>query len=123
MGLIRYLLDSVILIDHLNKIQAATDYIYRNHNYCAISVVTRVEVLVPYQGKAAEAVLRLLNSFPSLVIDAEVADRAAVLRRVFKWKLPDAFQAALAEKHVLKLVTRNTRDFPASQLEWVETPY
>jgi predicted nucleic acid-binding protein len=122
-GLIRYLLDSVILIDHLNQIQAATNYIYQNHDYCAISVVTRAEVLVPYQGKGALAILRLLNSFPSLAIDAEVADAAAVLRRTFKWKLPDAFQAALAEKHALKLITRNTKDFPAEKLKWVETPY
>lgn len=123
MGLIQYLLDSVIVIDHLNGIRAATEYISQHHDYCAISVITRSEVLVPYAEKAAKPILRLLNSFPSLVIDPEVADRAAAMRREHKWKLPDAFQAALAQKFALKLVTRNTKDFPPASFDFVLAPY
>ena len=44
-------------------------------------------------------------------ITVEVADLAATLRRTQRWKLPDALQAAVAIRHDLVLVTRNTRDF------------
>ena len=123
MGLIKFLLDSVILIDHLNGNRDATSYIYQHHDYCAISVITRAEVLVPYMGKTADPILRLLNSFPSLPIDADIADLAAGFRRTHRWKLPDAFQAALAKQHSLTLVTRNTKDFPVVKYKWVVTPY
>jgi len=122
-GLTKFLLDSVILIDHLSGTRAATDYIYEHHDYCAISVITRAEVLVPYVDKAADPILRLLNSFRSLAIDAEAADLAAEFRRKHSWKLPDAFQAALAKQHRLTLVTRNTKDFPTAKFKWVATPY
>jgi predicted nucleic acid-binding protein len=51
------------------------------------------------------------------------ADRAADLRRRFKWRLPDAFQAASAQIHGLKLATRNTRDFPPREHSFVVVPY
>ena len=44
-------------------------------------------------------------------------------RRRNGWKLPDAFQAALAQLHNLKLATRNTRDFPPQQYLFVVVPY
>lgn len=120
---VKYLLDSVIVIDHLNGISAATNYLMTTHGMCAISVITRAEVLVPFDAKHAPPILRLLNGFPSLAIDAEIADSAAHLRRVHKWKLPDAFQAALAQKHELTLITRNTRDFPPAKFRFVNIPY
>ena len=58
-----------------------------------------------------------------LGIDTEVADLAAALRRANRWKLPDAFQAALARRHGLKLATRNVRDFPPERFDFVEAPY
>ena len=111
------------MIDHLNANRAATEYIAKFHKDCYISVITRAEVLVPYEGNAAEPILRLLDSFPSLAIDPLVADRAAILRRMHRWKLPDAFQAALAETHSLQFVTRNTRDFPPAKFSFVIEPY
>ena len=57
------------------------------------------------------------------MITKEVADLAAVLRRQHRWKLPDAFQAALAQTHKLRLATRNTRDFPAEKFAFVSVPY
>ncbi len=68
-------------------------------------------------------VASLLDRFPSLPIDLAIADLAARLRRRFRWKLPDAFQAALAQYHGLVLVTRNTRDFPPDKFDFVEIPY
>ena len=52
-----------------------------------------------------------------------MADLAAVLRREHGWKLPDAFQAALAQHYGVTLATRNTKDFPPSRYEFVVVPY
>ncbi|MBN1699348.1 MAG: hypothetical protein JW881_17645 [Spirochaetales bacterium] len=49
--------------------------------------------------------------------------KAAETRRLFRLKLPDAFQAALAIKHSLRLATRNTRDFWEEVHQWVTIPY
>lgn len=43
------LLDSVILIDHFNGIQSATEFIADNFNQCAISAITYAEVLTGFE--------------------------------------------------------------------------
>ncbi len=122
MGL-KLLLDSVILIDHLNGIRAATEYLAKEHLTCSISVITRAEVLTGYATQDQEPIKRFLDLFPSLTIDQETADLAACLRREYKWKPPDAFQAALSKIHGMTLVTRNIKDFPISRFKFVIKPY
>jgi predicted nucleic acid-binding protein len=117
------LLDSVILIDHFNRVEAATLYLEDVHGQSVISVITRAEVLSGFDERGAAAALRLLERFPTLPIDEPAADLAASLRREHRWRLPDAFQAALARLHGLKLATRNTRDFPPEQFDFVVVPY
>ena len=118
------LLDSVILIDHFNDIDKATDYLRSVRTDAVLSVVTRAEVLVGFESeKARSRGAALLNHFACLPITVEIADRAAVLRRNRGWKLPDAFQAALAKQHSLSLSTRNIRDFDADQHPFVVVPY
>lgn len=116
------LLDSVIFIDHLNGHDAATEFLETLQN-ASISVITRAEVLAGLSAGAMDPVRRLLDRYPTLPIDLEAADLAASLRRSHNWKLPDAFQAALAQRHLLKLATRNTRDFPPSKHSFVIVPY
>jgi hypothetical protein len=65
----------------------------------------------------------LLDAYPALAITADIADLAAQWRRERRLKLPDALQAAVAERHGLVLVTRNTRDFPAGGEAPVLVPY
>jgi hypothetical protein len=117
------LLDSVILIDHFNGVVQATDYLSRWRKVAAISVITRAEVLTGFHAHGVHLALKLLDAFPTLVIDTPVADLAAQLRSEHRWKLPDAFQAALAVHHNLRLVTRNIRDFPPDRHPFVEVPY
>jgi predicted nucleic acid-binding protein len=116
------LLDSVILIDHLNGIQPAAEYL-RGLKQASISPVTRTEVLSGKTSMRDASASTLLDLYPTLVIDREIADRAAELRRQYRWRLPDAFQAALAQIHGLKLATRNTRDFPPDRHPFVVVPY
>ena len=119
-----YLLDTVIIIDHLNGIPAATEWLESDgKEKSAISVITRAEVLAGIENDERERVERLLASFECLTITSTVADKAAELRREYRWKLPDAFQAALTTNHQLKLVTRNTRDFPPEKHSFVVVPY
>ena len=119
----KYLLDSVIVIDHLNGIGAATSLIQRHGRDLAISAITRVEVLAGLDDEAAELAAALLDQFPFLPMDAAVADEAARIRRRTRLRLPDAVQAATALRHGLELMTRNTRDFAAGKFPFVVVPY
>ena len=122
--MIKRLLDSVILIDHLNGIRKASQYILGlTAHETAISVISRAEILSGVETKDEGEVRALLNQFPVFIIDRMIADLAASLRKKNKWKLPDAFQAALCLHHGVKLITRNTRDFNPKKHPFVEIPY
>lgn len=118
------LLDSVILIDHFNGIEQATAYVDGLGEEACISVVTRAEVLVGFsKGETLRRARSVLDALPLLSIVRSDADKAARLRRRYGWKLPDAFQAALAQRHGLTLATRNTRDFDPDVHAFVDIPY
>jgi hypothetical protein len=118
------LLDSVILIDHFNNISVASTFIADlNPAKTAISVISYAEMLVGFDDEAAEKAKALLAHYEILNIDKAIAEKAAALRRRYGWKLPDAFQAALALFHHLRLCTRNTKDFDPQKHSFVEIPY
>jgi len=118
------LLDSVILIDHFNDIAEASTFIAGlDPGKTAISVITYAEILVGFEDETAEEAKTLLNHYEILSIDTVIAEKTAELRRRHGWKLPDAFQAALALHHRLRLCTRNTKDFNPKKHSFVEVPY
>lgn len=119
----KYLVDSVILIDHLNNIQEASAFLAQNFDQITISVITRAEVLAGCAAKTLPKVKNLLNQFQTLSMLEGDADKAAEIRSKFKIKLPDAIQAAIAENHKLHLVTRNTKDFSHKKFKNVLVPY
>jgi predicted nucleic acid-binding protein len=119
----RYLLDSTVLIDHLNGSAHATRWLSAlPDGNAVISVIARAEVLVRARA-SHEAVKVLLDEYLCLPIDVEIADRAAAFRQQWKWKLPDAFQAAIAEHYALVLATRDQRDFGKASALQVKIPY
>ncbi|MGB7412596.1 MAG: PIN domain-containing protein, partial [Thermosynechococcaceae cyanobacterium] len=120
---VRFLLDSVILIDHFNGINAATQYLREYQNHCVLSVITRAEILTGFAPQQAIVAIQLLNQFPTLEMTVQIADLAAQLRRQERWRLPDAIQAAFAQLYQLQLVTRNTKDFPVKKYDFVVVPY
>lgn len=120
---LKYLLDSVVLIDHFNGVAAATAFLSENGARCAISVITRAEVLAGFDQRSEALARELLDQFPAMPITSEIADLGARLRRTQRWKLPDALQAAVATHHKLTLVTRNTRDFRTGGELEVLIPY
>ena len=120
----RYLIDTVIIIDHLNGIERATEWLASlRTGEAAISVITRAETLAGARPLERGAMSLLLDAYPCLPIDVDCADLAADFRRHNRWKLPDAFQAALASVNALRLATRNTRDFSEEKHGFVHIPY
>jgi hypothetical protein len=118
------LLDSVILIDHLNDLPQANRFILSlDPALTAISVITRAEILVGVEPKDMSLVKALLDQYHLLIIDKDIADLAATLRKENNWRLPDAFQASLSVYHKIKLATRNTKDFDPHKYDFVEMPY
>jgi predicted nucleic acid-binding protein len=122
--MIERLIDSVIIIDHLNGIDKATQFISSLHpEKTAISVITRAEILVGIEDEQKGLVKALLDQYHIFNIDKAVADLSAELRKAHHWKLPDAFQAAISIRNNVKLTTRNTKDFNPKKHDFVEIPY
>lgn len=119
----KFLLDSTVLIDHLNGLTQATEWLSKlGHGEALISVITRAEVLVKAAEKWEE-VSAFLDEYGCLSIGPDEADMAAGLRNRHRMKLPDAFQAALARSQELTLVTRDTGDFKGIEDLEVRIPY
>jgi predicted nucleic acid-binding protein len=107
----KYLLDSTILIDHLNGLKPATQWLSGlKQDEAMISVITRAEVLTK-AGDKWEEVAALLDEYDCLSIGPDEADLAAGARNRYRLKLPDAFQAVLAQNEELSFVTRDAGDF------------
>lgn len=122
--MIHRLLDSVILIDHLNRVDKASRFVRGlDPQKTAISVIARAEILVGIEQKDMHQVKALLNQYQLFTIDRSIADLGAWLRKEHGWRLPDALQAALAKHHHVKLVTRNTKDFDPKKHDFIEVPY
>ena len=122
--MLKRLLDSVILIDHFNNIQKATKFVLDlDPKETAISVISRAEILAGFAEDESKFAKSLMDQYALLTIEKDIADEAARWRRMQGWKLPDAFQAALAIHHHIKISTRNTKDFNPLKHHFVEIPY
>lgn len=120
---VRYLVDSVILIDHFNGIEDATRFLSEHGAECAISVIARAEALTGFDDAMTPVARTLLDRFETLPVTIEIGDQAARMRRAHRWKLPDALQAATATAAGLTLVTRDARAFGTSDAVSVLVPY
>ncbi len=108
----KYLVDSNIIIYHLNKDSIATEFLSEHYEEIAISQITFVEVLSFAFSLAEEKDVReLLNTFKIFDIDSKISNQAVENRKLKKIKVPDNIIAATAQSHGLTLVTRNIKDF------------
>lgn len=118
--------DSNIIIDALAGFEPARKEIHRavqGGSRAWISRMVWIEVL----SKGSQASLRkaedFLIGFGVDELDADIADRAAVLRRERpRLKSPDAIILASALVRGRILVSRNIKDFPAN-MPGVRIPY
>lgn len=114
--------DTNILVDYLNGIPAAKREL-EQYEEVTISLVTWMEVLAGADDAKEEAVARdFLSQFNIQSLDKSVAERAIKIRRQHKLKLPDAIIWGTAMELGWMLVTRNTRDFPATN-PGIRVPY
>ena len=108
----KYLLDSNVLIYHLNGLEAATSFLESNGGKSSLSFITVIEVMsFNYSKHEREVVKTFLNGFKRFNVDNAVIDITSALRHSTKIKLPDCIIAATAISNDLTLVTRNTSDF------------
>jgi predicted nucleic acid-binding protein len=115
------LFDTNILIDYLSGVVEARAELERYPDR-AISVITWMEVMAGSTPEDEAQIRAFLMTFLNLSITAAAAERAVVLRRKWRIKLPDAIIQATAEVGDRLLITRNTRDFP-SGVPGVRVPY
>jgi hypothetical protein len=115
------LFDTCILIDYLLGIPKARVEC-EQHADRAISIITWMEVLAGATDDNEDDARTFLLNFRPVPLMPEVAERAIAIRRANKIKLPDAIIQATAEVEGRVLITRNTRDFPASAAG-IRVPY
>ena len=108
----KYLVDSNIIIYHLNGEKVATDFILSNLHQSAISRITYIEVLsFDFAEDELMAVKELLECFEVLDTSKAIAVQCLKNRRNRKIKLPDNLIASTAQINDLVLVTNNVADF------------
>jgi predicted nucleic acid-binding protein len=118
--------DSNIVIDALAGYPPAKAEIRRaisSGNRAWISRLVWIEVLSKGAVRNLRDAEAFLSGFAVDELDAEIADRAAALRRERpRLKSPDAVILATALVRGRVLVTRNIKDFPA-QMPGIRVPY
>ena len=116
-----YLLDTNILIYHLNKsipVQSIEKIRQILKNHFNISIISKMELLgfrrhSPQSYKKSES---FLENAVIIGLDDEIVDTVIQLRRNKRIKLPDAIIAATARVNQWTLVTRNENDFSGIEL-------
>lgn len=121
-----YSFDANILIDALMDHRPAHDELRRATTSGArlwVSRIAWIEVMSKGTDAVVRDALRFLGRFAIDEIDEETSLRAASLRRERpRLKSPDAIILASAQVRGRVLITRNTRDFPAS-MPGIRVPY
>jgi len=114
----KYLIDSNIIIYHLNQEPIATQFLRDRYKDIAISQITFIEVLSFEFSEMVEKDIRvLLATFTILDVTHAIANQAITNRKIKKIKIPDNLIASTAMINNLVLVTRNTKDFKALDIE------
>ena len=118
----RYLIDSNIIIYHLNNDKIATEFLVENIDYCAISIITYIEVLsFDFQRVQSKNIAKtLLECFEMIEVGKDIASQSIGNRKIKKIKLPDNVIASTAQVNNLILVTRNTKDFKLLDIELLD---
>jgi predicted nucleic acid-binding protein len=108
----KFLVDTNIIIYHLNGTPVATDWLLCRQGSLAISVITKIEVLsYPLEPEEEVLVLEFLKQFDLHYVTDEIIEATIQLRRKRKIKTPDAVIAATALVQGLYVCTRNISDF------------
>jgi predicted nucleic acid-binding protein len=118
-----YLLDTNIIIQCFRRTSGFLDLLasLARDDVLYISVMTRVEIIRGMQERERDATYYLLDSFETIAVSSEIADKAGELIRIWRkhgvvLEDMDALIAATAINHGLALVTTNGKHFPMHDL-------
>ena len=118
----RAIIDSDVLIDYLQGLEKAKKELAK-YSKREISIISWMEVLVGADSPKEESECRdFLSSFSTHPLSVDIAGEAVRIRKEFRIRLPDAIVWATARTEGCLLVTRNSKDFPASE-PGVRIPY
>lgn len=108
----KYLVDSNIIIYHLNGEKIASDFLQSHYLEICLSRLTFIEVLsFDFSEEERLKVIELLKTFAIIDTSDAIALQATANRKSKKIKLADNIIASTAQVYQLLLVTRNTKDF------------
>ena len=108
----KYLIDSNIIIYHLNGEKMAMDFLENYFEESCISRLTFLEVLsFDFSNEDKKYVLKMLNSFEIIDTNEKIILQSLKNREYKKIKLVDNIIASTAQINNLILVTRNEKDF------------
>ncbi|UZK66215.1 type II toxin-antitoxin system VapC family toxin [Sphingomonas sp. M1-B02] len=113
--------DTNILVDWLLDLPPAIAEL-RSYPRHRISRIVWTELLAGEPPSSRDLVRDLLVAFDLVEVDQRIALAAAEIRFQRRIKLMDALILATAQVNGAMLVTRNTRDFPAS-MPGIRVPY
>ncbi len=113
--------DTNILIDWLFDRPEAVRELGRYPRH-RISRIVWTEILAGEPTETRSEIRDLLQPFEVVELDGRIATIAADIRHRTRMKLLDAFILATAQVNGAILVTRNSKDFPATMLG-VRIPY
>jgi hypothetical protein len=121
-----YLVDTCIIIDFLRKKDQAAQFLRGLENPPFLSALTVAELYTGVrEGKERELLDNLVQRFPVIPIDDEVAIKGGLYRRIYGKShgvgIIDALLAGTSDCHNLAVATTNVKHFP--MLEKVYCPY
>lgn len=124
MTVLRYLLDTGVLIRHLRGRQDVVRFTrgLGRKKRVAVSAITHLELFVGAHPQEEYGTRKFLSCFQTIPLDADIGQRAGQLIRQQRAKghtfsIPDAIIAATTLQHGLTLVTFNPRDFDLPGLQ------
>jgi predicted nucleic acid-binding protein len=119
--MVEVLFDTNILIDYLNGVPEARTEL-AGHDDMAISTISWIEVMVGATPGTESLTRSFLERFVLVPLDETVSERAVLLRRTHRLKLPDAIALASAQISGRMFVTRDAKDFAKSD-PGIRIPY
>ncbi len=113
----KYLVDSNIIIYHLNGNRKATNFLRQNIENSYISRLTFIEVLsFDLDEDTKNKIIKFLNLFEIIDTSEDIAIQAIKNRAKKKIKIADNIIASTSQIYGLTLVTRNVKDFRSIEI-------
>jgi len=111
----RNIIDTNVWIDALSGKLSADAFlkITVQASWAGYSAITRLELfgLPGLEDEEEHKIAELLKPFPEIPVDSKIIDRAILVRKNKRIKVPDAIIAATALEKECSLITRNIEDF------------